>query len=223
MPANGKSQSQLAFAECFHRIQCPSSAQRLWERHLSAADRDQFDSDLPAAYRQYRTAGLWAKLRGISLDRGVLEVGLILNFLTRADYEWLVREIGEFSNPEESMAAAIAAGDLVLLESPREAYWDSEKIDIDWNRFNSCWEFLWELSRHAKSGCSIDRLTFGSDTSDDIVAKRKHHLSTKSEFPISLADLMVPSGRGTQRLTLVAERIRIFQQSGNGRLSEWRP
>ena len=215
--------AQRAFAECFHRIQCPASAQRLWERHFSSDDRGRFEEGLVAAYGRYCTAGLWARLRGVSLDRAVLDVGLRLGFLTQQDYDWLVREIGEFPTAEEAMAAAITAGHLVLVESPREAHWNSEEITVDWNRFNSSWEFLWELGRHAKSGASVDRLTFGVEASDDLIARRKNRLTSMSTFPISLTDLIVPTGRGTQQLRLAPERIRIFQLAGSGRLTEWHP
>lgn len=100
MTADGLSQAQQAFAECYYRIQCPSSAQRLWERHFSADDRQRFESDLDTVYRRYRTAGMWANLRGVSLDRAVLDVGRALNFLTQPDYEWLIREIGEYPTAE---------------------------------------------------------------------------------------------------------------------------
>lgn len=223
MTADGLSQAQQAFGECYYRIQCPSSAQRLWERHFSADDRQRFESDLDSVYRRYHTAGMWANLRGVSLDRAVLDVGRALNFLTQPDYEWLIREIGEYPTAEEAMAAAITAGDLVLMECPREAHWNSAEIAVDWNRFDASWEFLWELSRHAKSRNSVDRMTFGSDAPEDIVTKRKHRLSSMSPFLDSLADLIVPAGRGTQRLTLAPERIRIFQQSPAGQLVEWHP
>lgn len=215
--------AQEVFAECFFRIQCPASAQRLWERHFSADDRGRFEEGLVAAYGRYGTAGLWARLRGVSLDRAVLDVGLRLGFLIQQDYDWLVREIGEFPTAEEAMAAAITAGHLVLVESPREAHWNSEEIAVDWNRFHSCWEFLWELSRHAKSGGSVDWLTFGADASEDVVTKRKNRLKSMPEFPMSLVSLIVTTGRGTQQLNLVPERIRIFLQSTNGRLTEWHP
>ena len=148
--------AQQAFAECYYRIQCPSSAQRLWERHFSAEDRQQFESDLVAAYRRYSTFGLWANLRGVTLDRAVLDVGLALNFLTQPDYEWLVREIGEFPTADEAKDGAITAGDLVLTEGPREVYWNSEEITIDWNRFQAPWEFLWELFSVRMNFCGYD-------------------------------------------------------------------
>jgi hypothetical protein len=215
--------AQQAFAECYYRIQCPSSAQRLWERHFSAEDRQRFESDLVTVYRRYRTVGMWAILRGVSLDRAVVDVGRALNFLTQPDYEWLVREIGDYPTAEEGMEAAITAGDLVLVEGPREAHWNTEEITINWNRFPTSWEFLWELCRHAKSGESIDRMTFGADAPEDIVTKRKHRLSSMPQFPISLADLIGLAGRGTQQLKLAPERIRIFQRSPTGLMVEWHP
>lgn len=224
-----KSQSSLpnpatqAFRDCYYRIRCKSSAERLWTRHLSAEDRQRLDNDLETAYRGRGTAGMWAFLRGISIDRALLDVGYRLNFLAQADFHWLLREIGECDNPEEAVAAAIAAGHLVLVESPRAAYWDRQAINIDWHRYNSGWDFLWELSRLAKTGRPIDPWAFGYNQAEAIVAKRKHRLTALPEFPISLADLIVPAGRRTQKLNLPREQIRLFELSENGLLEEWRP
>ena len=131
--------------------------------------------------------------------------------------------MGEFSDPEEAMEAAIAAGDLVLIERPRSAHWGGNQIAIDWNRYLASWEFLWELSRCAKSGQLLDNETFGETAANDIVAKRKCRLINTAGFPIELANLIDPIGRGTQQLRFPRERIRIFVQSASGTAVEWHP
>lgn len=215
--------AKRAFRDCVFRIHCPSSAERLWNRCFSDQDRQQLGNDLNAAYRAHRTAGMWATLKGSSLDRAVVDVGYLLNFLTESDFKWLLQEIGEYCDAEEAMTAAIAAGHLVLVERPRSAYWDGQAIAIDWNRENASWEFLWELSRSAKAGHSIDRYSFGESTAMDIVAKRKYRLVNMPGFPVALTDHIVHAGRGTQSLRYPPERTRIFERSGSGSLVEWYP
>lgn len=209
-----------AFRDCYYRIRCTGSAEQLWNRHLSDQHRQHLGNDLEAAYRARGTAGMWAAVQGISLERAVIEVGHRLNFLTAGDLDWLLQEIGEFSDPEEALTAAIAAGHLVLVEHPRAAYWKENEISIDWHRYNACWEFLWELSCQAKAGQPIDRCTFGASAAEDVIAKRKHRLVAMPEFPVDLADLMCPVGRGTQTLNLPRERIRLFEQSDSSTLVE---
>lgn len=234
-------EARRAFHDCFHRIKDEGSAGRLWNRHLSDKDRQKLLSDpecrtllrqldckdsrapLTAVYRHYGTAGMWAALKGVSLDRAVIDVAHRLDFLSAANYEWLLREIGELSDPEEAMEAAIAAGDLVLVERPRTAHWNGEEIDIDWNKSNASWGFLWEISRQAKAGQPIDHWTFGESASMSIVTKRKHGLVRMLDFPSDLARLICRAGRGTQTLNLPREHIRIFEESASGTLAEWIP
>lgn len=233
--------ARRAFRDYYHRIRSESSAERLWNRHLTDKDHQRLlaapecrillskldcnDSRAPltAVYRHYGTAGMWAMLKGVSLDRAVLEVAHRINFLAAADFQWLLREIGECDDPGDALKTAIAAGHLVLVESPRAAYWGGQAINIDWHRYNSLWDFFWELSLLAKSGRPIDRWAFAHNRAENIVSKRKHRLTALPEFPIGLADSIIPAGRGTQQLNLPREQIRLFELSDNGTLEEWRP
>jgi hypothetical protein len=153
----------------------------------------------------------------------VVEVAKILGFLRDEDYEWLLRETGQVVDVEEAKTVAIAAGDLVLVEHPREAFWNGEQIDIAWNRYNALWEFLWELARSSKSGQPIDAFTFGDGMDGNVVTRRKSRLSNMKEFPISLIDLIECVGRGSQQLVLSRERIHVFESTGVDSLDEWLP
>jgi len=217
------SPAQQAFLECRQRICNVPGAQRLWERHLTPSDRDRLGGDFCRAYEEHQILGMWVTLRGVTRNRAVLDIGLRLNFLSEGDYQWLVREIGEFPNTQEAMTAAIAAGHLVLVEDPREVYWNGVVIDVDWNRYAANWEFLWVLSQQAKRGRSIDRLDFGDNSAPNIVTRRKHRLTSRPEFPVDLTDLIIPAGRGTQRLDLAPERIHLFVQDHLGEMVEWHP
>jgi hypothetical protein len=205
------------------RIRAPNSAERLWNRHLTPGDRERLGDDFDAAYHRLGTAGMWAKLRGVTPQRAVVEVAYQLGFLREEDQQWLLREIGEEPDVEIALSQAIDAGDFVLVESPRGAYWTGEEIAIDWSRHSAMWEFLWQVGRHGKAGRPIDSFTFGESASPDIVTKRKFRLTNMRGFPVDLGDAIESVGSGTQQLILPRERIRIFTLSGLETLEEWHP
>ena len=198
-------------------------AERLWERHLTPQERARLGGDVQAAYKQFGTRGMWSELRGVTPYRAVLDVAEKLGLLRIEDYKWLLCEIGESLDVDEALSVAIAQGDLVLVERPRAAYWNNEEISIDWNRHGAHWEFFWELGRQAKAGQPIDRFTLSENAHADIVAKRKSRLTTMSDFPVDLTDLIESVGRGTQQLMIPRERIRIFELDGLETLREWVP
>ena len=120
-----------ALADSASRIAGSFSAQRLWERHLTVQDRERLGGDCRAAYKRLGTAGMWSKLRGVTPYRAVVDVANKLDLLSDSDREWLLREIGEDVDAEEAKLTAIANGDLVVVETPREAYWNGNEIEID--------------------------------------------------------------------------------------------
>jgi hypothetical protein len=196
----------------YHRIRAAVSAIRLWERILTEAERQRLGGDLEIAWRQHGTAGMWMKLRGVSLPRAVVDVACELNFIDDRTRRWLLREVGEVpDDPAEALDTAVASGDLVLVEQPREAYWRGQPISVDWEKRSALWDFFWELCRHAKAGQAIDRMTFGNRAHCDIVTKQKARLLAGPGFPSDLGKLIKPIGRGTQKLDLPAARIRLFE------------
>lgn len=206
------------------RIRAAVCALRLWDRYFTPEDRKRLGGDVESAwYRCSGTAGMWVELRGVSRQRAVLDVAKLLGFLRDEDYAWLLREIGEFADPEEAVSSAVDAGDFVLVENPRQAYWDKSEIGIDWKKYTALWDFLWELGRRGKEKKSVERITFGDRAHQDVVTKLKSRLTGKLEFPISLADKIQVAGRGAQQLKIPVERIRIFEQIGDDALREWTP
>lgn len=208
---------------CELRIRAPISAERMWTRHLTPGDRMRLGDDLEKAYYRFGTAGMWMQLHGVTRQKAVVDVAKKLGFLSDGDYEWLLRETGEVVEVEEAVSRAVASGDFVLVESPREAYWRGEKIEIDWYRHNALWEFLWEAGYRAKAGQPIDAFTFGENGGSNVVTRRKSRLRSMREFPNDLLDLLECDGRGTQRLTLPRKRIHVFEQTGVETLAEWTP
>jgi hypothetical protein len=206
------------------RIQPFMAAARLWERVLTEAERQRLGGDLVQAHRQYGTAGMWARLRGVSPPRAVVDVAHALNLMDEATRGWLLRELGEIhDDPEAAVNAAVESGALVLVERPREAYWDGWPINVNWERRSALWSFFWELCRAAKAGRPIDHTDLGSDAAPDAVTKQKSRLLRLAGFPVELGDLIQPVGRGTQRLVLPAASIRLFEFVTVESLRDWTP
>lgn len=189
---------------------------------MTPQDRERLGGDLQEAYK-LGTAGMWMKPRGVSLPRAIADVALKLGFLREDDYHWLLREAGQIVEGEDALEDAIASGAFVLAERPREAYWNGDRIEVDRDRLNALWEFVWEIGRAAKAGRPIDSFTLGENSSDDVVAKRKHRLSKLEGFPFDVFAAIDTVGRGSQQLMIPQEQIRIFHVDGVDGIREWNP
>lgn len=203
------------------RIKAAVSAARLWERVLTERDHQQLGGDLEKAWREHGTAGMWAKLRGVSVERAVVDVARELNFLDDQTRRWLLRELGEIhDDPEEAIAMAVTSVALVLVERPRTAYWQGQTIPVDWDRYSAPWDYLWELCLHAKAGQSIDHTTFPTSSDVAFVTKQKSRLLAWRHFPRDLGMLIKPVGRHTQTLDLAPAQIKLFEVAWNETLKE---
>jgi hypothetical protein len=206
------------------RVQPVASAERLWKRVLTEEDRQGLGGDFQVAYGRHGTVGMWQEVRGVSAARAVVDVAHALGLLDRRTRRWLLQELGEIdANAKKTLQAAIASGALILVEQPRWAYWKGRKMPIDWQRRSALWEFFWELCRKAKARKPLDRLHFGNRARANIVTQQKSRLVNLRRFPADLAALIQPVGRGTQKLNLPTEQIRLFERSGRGGLREWTP
>src|SRR5262249_37018547 len=81
------------------RVMPNTAAQRLWDRILSPTDREALGGDLATAYRDGRTVGMWARLRGCTSERAVAELAHRLGFINVDTQNWLLREFGEVPPP----------------------------------------------------------------------------------------------------------------------------
>jgi hypothetical protein len=195
----------------FHRIGAAVSAAWLWERVLTEAERQRLGGDLERAWRAHGTAGMWMKLRGVSLPRAVVDVACELDLLDERTRGWLLRELGEApDDPAEALETAIDSGGLVLIEHPRAAYWRGQPIRVDWKRRPALWDFFWEVCRNAKAGQAVDHITFNA-RDHGIVAKQKSRLLELRDFPRGLTALIRPAGRHAQKLNMPPEQIRLFE------------
>jgi hypothetical protein len=208
----------------FLRVRAPGRAIDLWDRIFTADDRRRLGGNLQSVFDEYGTAGMWAKLRGTSDERAIVDVALELGFIDDRKHRWLLRELGEFDEDAEmAVQNAVATANLVLVERPRTAYWNQEIIDVAWERRDTLWVFLLELARAAKSGQVVDRLVFGQRTRINYMTQQKSRLLSLPGFPESLGQCIQPKGRGTQQLQIAPHSIRIFEWIAKESVREWVP
>ena len=194
------------------RIRPFPAAERLWDRVLTEEDRLRLGGDFVTAYTKHGTAGMWAKLRGVSRERATVDVCHALGLLDDATHQWLLRELGQLPNDAEQVIQdAAQTGALVLVERPRAAYWQGQAIAVDWDRHGASWDYLWELGRHAKAGQSIDHTTFPASGDVAFVTKQKSRLLAQRGFPRTLAVRIKSAGRYAQKLDLGPEEVRLFE------------
>ena len=210
----------------YGRVKGYQPARRLWDLVLSADDRARLGGDPEAAYRRFGgAAGMWKQLRGVSVPRAVVDVGLALTVLDPGVGAALLREFGEApDDPAAAVEHAVARGGLVVVESPRGAYWEGKPIPIDWERHGRPWALLFELARQAKAGAAVDAEVFHSGATADrrYVSKLKNRLVNTPDFPPDLGMAVVRVGPGTYRLDLPPEQVRVFVRGAVDAPSELR-
>jgi len=203
-------------------MQAPMMARRLWEWHFSRADKSRLAISLSAARHRFTPLDMWKRVHGASDARTVLDMALAVGAIGASQHQTMLREFGETLDADEAKLDAIAAGQFVILDLPREAYWAGEMINVDFHDTGESWEFLWQLARAGKVGAPIDRVTFGDFAHEKIVAQRKNRFR-KRGGPASLLAKIRPKGTGAQQLMLPAEEIRIFESPDGGAITEWFP
>jgi hypothetical protein len=83
----------------FLRVEPLASAQRVWDRLLTPAERQRLGGNVVDAYARHRTLGMWMTVRRVSQHRAIAELAHGLGFLSDANLDWLLREIGEPRRP----------------------------------------------------------------------------------------------------------------------------
>ncbi len=206
----------------FLRIKAYVSAQRMWDRMLTEKDRERLGGDLQQAYHAHGTAGMWMKLRGVAIERAVIDVAFGIGFLDQGTRDWLLREVGQqYDDPQRTVDAAISAGHLVLIETPRAAFWLGNPIAMDWEKDHSLWEFLWALCERSKRSLTLTQVDLGKQVSASAVATSKGRLVNHPDFPPDLG-ILVESKRGQgYHLNLPPANIRIFVVEEHDVATEW--
>lgn len=205
------------------RLKGAVQAERLWTRILTADDRARLGGDLETAYHEHGgAAGMWRKLRGVSLPQAVLGAGVALHVVDPAAAQAVLRALGE--DPEGDLDRAIASGGLILAEDPRRMWWKREMVEIDWFKWNQPWVILDIVARESKAGRALDRTRIDSATTDvGYLKKAISRLTRLLGFPVDLASQIRTVGNSTYQLDLAPESIRIFERGPGDELVEWRP
>ena len=118
----------------------------------------------------------------------------------------------------EKLSKAVAEKSLVLVDSPRRAFWNSRRIDVDWERKTMLWELFWELASRAQRGLPVDRELLSNKKSERANRDRRSDLG--SLLPPELNERIVSAGRYTYRLNLPPEDIAIFVHEDEERWME---
>lgn len=108
----------------------------------------------------------------------------------------------------EKLAKAVAEKTLVLVDSPRRAFWNSRRIDVDWERKPMLWELFWELASRAQRGLPVDRELLSNKKSERAIRDRRSDLG--SLLPSELNKRIISAGRYTYRLKLPPEDVVMF-------------
>lgn len=195
------------FQETCRRVRTPPTHLKLWTTRLSDSDKCKAGGSLRMAFQNRDTIDLWVEPKGVSPDRAVVDLGLTLGFLTSADHRFLLSELQEdFENTEEGINRALSRHSLVHVEHPRRIFWMGEAVAVNWNQHNRLWVYLSELIIARKRGGITDRFSLNSDD-PTALSKCKSRLAKQGDFPLSLSDLIVPAGRGSQYLQVEPEQI----------------
>lgn len=204
------------------RVKSPAAALRMWERLLTEQDRKRLGGDLEKAYRAHSTAGMWMRLRGVSLERAVVDLAYGLGFLTESTRDWLLRELGQrFEDAQRTVDEAIIQSKLVVTEKPRQAIWNGEPIEIDWDRERALWSLFWELCQKSKRSQPVTREDLAERMSPSAFSTRKGRLVNHPEFPKTLEGLVEAKRDGGYQLDLPPQDIRIFLVEEDGKVTEW--
>jgi hypothetical protein len=212
--------------EAVVRVRGALPARLLWDRVLTADDRSRLGGDLGKAFAAADAPRMWMKLRGVTFPQAVFAVGTALDLLAPAKGRAVLEHFGdEPSDLATALDRAIEAKGLVLTEFPRKAWWNGKQIEVDWAAWERPWILFWELGRQSKAGKPLDRSTLLEGLAGDpgYVAKQKSRLIGLPGFPADLAEAIKSEGRGTYRLIIPADQIRVFARGAGDLLLEWIP
>jgi hypothetical protein len=194
------------------RLKALVSAQMLWDRVLTEAERRELGGDCVSAWQKYGTVEMYARLHGVTSRRAVADAARALNFIDEVTYQWMVRELGEM--PEENQEAirrAAAVVPLVVVDSrDPEVYWEGKRVDVAWDADSVLWVYFVLLAGRAQAGLGLDQTDFPNANDPEIVSKRKNRLTKDCRFPAGLGERIVTARNG-QRLNLQPSQIRIFK------------
>jgi len=205
------------YQKCLVALKGRNIARIVWFDILTEEERRRLGNNLGKAFLKYQkqdgVVGIWRELHQISHPHAVVDLGRRIKAIDSDDRLLLLKEFGIVSTElSETIASAVASGDLVLIQNPRLVYWKKVELDCDWHKRNVLWDFFVLMCKAATKRKGIDNMDFGDDFGSNVIADRKNKLKDLRGFPSDLHDLIQKDGRGTQKMKLPRERIHLFEQ-----------
>lgn len=125
-----------------------------------------------------------------------------------------IRRLYEDSSPRQNaLEEALARRRLVLVNNPPEAYWEGQRIEVDWKRFAVRWRLLRALAGKVGRPTDVgerDVYTNPNSTTESLLSTTKGRLI--AVLPATLGKLIVPGGqKRTYRLDLPPEQVHIVE------------
>jgi hypothetical protein len=198
------------------QIKLWQSAQRLWDGFLSLEERESLGDDCYEAYCRLGTVGMWLEVRAVTPPRAVLDVGNRLSLLDTYRYRELLRQLGL----DQEFEHAVKSSKLVLCKDPLAVYWQGDKLDVDWSRYYTRWEFLHVLCGKAKRRSYVVPADVGDDMTPKKMRDRKKRLTEVFPDIDAEIDAKRDVAHGVYALTLPPDDIRIFRRDETGELVE---
>jgi hypothetical protein len=204
--------------EAKQRIRNLPAAQRMWDRLLTPAQRDELGGDVVRAYRTYGgTLGIWARLRpGAWEPRAVILIARAAGVLDEATYAWLDRELAAYDpspqGDDERVALARRTRPLVLVEASGRllAYWRGAAVDRPWHRNPMAWELLWTLAENARARRDVGWDEVSRAETPRAIVDRRSRLGRL--LPHDLNERIVPGESSNRyRLALEPGEIGLFE------------
>lgn len=111
---------------------------------------------------------------------------------------------------EDTLADLVAHKALVLVEAPRQVFWQQTELPVPWDANPLLWELLWALARRGQQGQRVDRFCLSNSESERAIVDRRSRLGRL--LPAGLRALIRSAGRRTYRLDLAPEEIALVQR-----------
>jgi len=117
---------------------------------------------------------------------------------------------GETDAQQSAVEEAIARGNLVVVRSSQQVYWEGSLLEVQWTNYRAIWPFLQKLVEKGRHGGTVEqRDLFSQVVAESTLATTMMRL--KKLVPASLWKHIVPSRdpRG-YRLDIDRQRIYLF-------------
>lgn len=188
-----------------------------WER-LTDSERKTLDSRLTDEEWNRSTAtDLCVKLRGVSRERAMLDVGLKCDVLTREKYQFLVQQLGLHNEGRNvDIETAIETHSLVLCDEPSSVTWKMQPVERSWADYPVIWTYFWKLAKAASHGGGVEVRDFEKAGSPKVMSQWKNRLKSEGPFPRELGDL-IHVRDGQHQLELDPHEIACFERISEGR------